>query len=253
MNRWNKIIEIRSKLRAGGSSVGGWMQITCSTVAEIMGGGVFDWVAVDMEHGSSSLSDLPDIFRALEIGNTLPMIRLPSSDIYFARNVLDAGAGGIIIPMVNSAEQLSKIVTEVCWPPVGVRGVGYSRANHFGRDFSVYIDEGRAPLIVAMIETAEGLKNIDAILKVGGLDGVFLGPYDLSASLGVLGDFKNPRFVEATNIFLSKSRAAKVPAGIHVVDPDRLQLMSRLDEGYQFVAYSTDAAILLNGTKHDLR
>ena len=151
MNRLKAISVIRDNLKSGRSSIGSWMQIPHSSIAEIMGQAEYDWVAVDMEHGAISVHQLPDIFRSLELGGTLPLARLAQGAIKDCKQVLDAGAGGVIIPMVESAEQLKSVTEAVRWPPSGKRGVAFSRANLFGKNFDEYIEEAQQPLLVAII------------------------------------------------------------------------------------------------------
>ena len=138
MNRLKKINEIRNKLAKNGHSIGSWMQIPSSSISEIMGDAGFDWIAVDLEHGSISNAQLPNIFRALELGNTLPIVRLSQASPKDCKLALDAGAGGVIVPMVENAEQLSLMRDACYWPPRGSRGVGFSRANLFGKYFQDY-------------------------------------------------------------------------------------------------------------------
>ena len=132
MNRLEKINSIRQSLAANQPSVGSWMQIPHASVAEIMGQAGYDWVAVDMEHGTISVHQLPDLFRALELGDTLPLVRLAHGNPKDCKQALDAGAGGVIVPMVESASQLITVRDACRWPPSGTRGVGFSRANLFG-------------------------------------------------------------------------------------------------------------------------
>ena len=130
------------------------------------------------------------------------------------------------------------------WPPNGLRGVGFSRANLFGKHFDDYLQEAQAPLLVAMIEHSHAVENLDEILAVKGLDAVFIGPYDLSASLGVTGIFDDPKFLEAMETIRSRCSGHRIPCGIHVVVPDRKELQSRISEGYLFLAFSIDAVFL---------
>ena len=135
MNRLKSIKKIRENLSNGGYSIGTWIQIPHPSIAEIMGQSGYDWVAIDMEHGTISANQLPDLFRALELGNTLPLVRLAQGHTKDCKRALDAGAGGIIVPMVERAEQLKTVRDACCWPPKGNRGVGFSRANLFGKNF----------------------------------------------------------------------------------------------------------------------
>lgn len=244
MDRLKAITKIRRKLSEGKYSVGSWMQIPSPSVGEIMGQAGYDWVAVDMEHGAISVHQLPDIFRALELGNTLPLVRIAQGHPKDCKLALDAGAGGVIIPMVDSPEQL-EIVRDACrWPPAGNRGVAFSRANLFGKYFDNYIVEAQQPLLVAMIEHVNAVENLKSILEVVGLDAILIGPYDLSASMGLTAKFDHPDFVAVMNQITQVSESAKIPCGVHVVQPSSEELNQKLANGYRFIAYSMDAVIL---------
>jgi 2-dehydro-3-deoxyglucarate aldolase len=244
MNRVEKLVAIRGILASGGSSIGGWIQIPHPSIAEIIGQAGYDWVAIDMEHGAIGLHQLPDLCRALELGDTLPIIRLASACGTACKQALDAGAGGVIVPMVTSATQLVAIRDSCRWPPSGRRGVGFSRANLFGKHFQHYHNEAQSPLLVAMIESVDAVDDLDNILKVEGLDAILIGPYDLSASLGITGQFDHPRFAETIEGIRSLADKRCVAYGIHVVNPSKLELGSRLSEGYRFTAFTTDSIIL---------
>jgi len=244
MNKLKSIRAIRRKLQRGQPTIGGWMQIPHGSVAEIMGAAGYDWVAIDLEHGSIGVEQLPDLFRALELGNTLPMARLAEGRSKDCQQALDAGAGGIIVPNIQDAEQL-KAVRDACrWPPAGQRGVGFCRANLFGEKFEIYKKEAQAPLLIAMIEDSRAFLDLDSILKVEGLDGILIGPYDLSASLGIPGRLNEPRMQAACRMILQKAKKAKVPCGVHVVHPSRAELTKRVRQGYQFLPYSIDTVLL---------
>jgi 2-dehydro-3-deoxyglucarate aldolase len=243
-NRSAKILKIRSKLQNGMPSIGSWMQIPSTSVAEIMGDAGYDWIAVDLEHGSMSTSQLPDLFRAIELGGTLPLARLAHGHLKDAKDALDAGAGGIIIPMIEKAQQLQSIIQYACWPPEGIRGVGFSRANLYGKYFKQYSEEARKTLIIAQIEHINAVSNIDKILNVSGLDAIIIGPYDLSASMNITGDFENPIFKTAFNKILESCIRLKKAAGVHIVQPNSLELDKRIKEGFQFIAYSIDSVFL---------
>lgn len=249
MNRLSSINAIRSKLSEGLPSIGSWIQIPHSSVAEIMGRSGYDWVAVDMEHGSVSVHQLPDLFRALELGGTLPLVRLAQGHSKDCKQALDAGAGGVIVPMVQNARQLIEVRDACRWPPAGNRGVAFSRANLFGEDFSSYREEAQAPLLIAMIEDYRAVDDLENILMVEGLDAVFIGPYDLSASMGLTGQFDHPDFLEKMTHVLKVSSQRQIAPGIHLVEPSKVDLKSKISEGYQFIAYSIDAVMLRAAAK----
>jgi len=244
MNRLTKIQAIRTALADNKPSVGSWMQIPHASVAEIMGQAGYDWVAVDMEHGAIGVHQLPDLFRALELGETLPLVRLAHGKPKDCKQALDAGAGGVIVPMVETAAQLRTVRDSCCWPPVGTRGVGFSRANLFGKHFDDYCQEAQFPLLVAMIEHIHAVENLEEILSVEGLDAVMIGPYDLSASMGCIAQFDQPIFIAEMERIRTRCRQANKACGVHVVMPDADVLQQRINEGYQFLAYSIDAVML---------
>lgn len=244
MDRLQTIEQIRNNLKNGGHSIGSWIQIPHASIAEIIGKAGYDWAAVDMEHGSISLHQLPDIFRALELGGTLPLVRLAKGSTEDCQQVLDAGAGGIIVPNIHSAQQLESIRAATQWPPSGIRGVGFSRANLFGKNFEQYTQEAQNPLLIAMIENIEAVNNLDEILKIKGLDALLIGPYDLSASLGMTASFDNSEFISVIESIKVKADKALVPCGFHVVSPSINELKEKLSDGYRFLAYSTDSVIL---------
>ena len=253
MNRLEKIRIIRKALSAGMPSIGSWMQIPNSSVAEIMGQAGYDWVAVDLEHGAISVHQLPDFFRALELGGTLPLARLVQGQAKDCKQALDAGAGGVIVPMVESAAQLERVRDACRWPPAGTRGVGFSRANLFGKHFDAYAEEAQAPLLVAMIEHIRAVENLGEILQVRGLDAILTGPYDLSASMGLTAQFEHPDFRSAMSRIRHLAERHHVPSGMHVVAPDPDELRTRLNEGYRFIAYSIDAVFINKAAQSPLK
>ena len=220
------------------------MQIPNASVAEIMGHAGYDWIAIDLEHGSISLSELPDLFRAIELGNTLPLARIAQVHHKDCKQALDAGAGGIIVPMIESAEQLAVIRDACRWPPAGTRGVGFSRANLFGKYFDEYNKEAQEPLLIAQIEHINAVNNLENILKVDGLDAIMVGPYDLSASMGITSEFEHKEFLLTMDHIMKLCNQHNVPCGDHIVEPNPKFLQERIDQGYKFIAYGTDGVFL---------
>ncbi|MCG8634096.1 MAG: aldolase/citrate lyase family protein [Desulfobacterales bacterium] len=243
----NRVAEIRRKMRNRGVTLGSWMQLDNPSVAEIMGSAGYDWVAVDLEHGHFSTSRLPDIFRALELKGTLPFARIAQGRTKDIKQALDAGARGLIIPMTESAAMIEKCISQAFYPPSGTRGVGYSRANLFGKHFDAYAESHAGQiLMVAQIESIKGVDNLEEILAVKGLDAVIVGPYDLSGSMGITADFNHPSFKKVLEKIRSLCKAAAIPCGYHVVRPDPKQLEEKIDSGYQFLAYGIDAVFLIH-------
>lgn len=249
MSKLTSIRQLRERLRNGGHSVGSWMQIPHASLAEIMGQAGYDWVAVDLEHGAISVHQLPDLFRALELGGTLPLARLAQGHPKDCKQALDAGAAGVIVPMVASAEQLVETRNACRWPPAGSRGVGFSRANLFGEHFESYREEAQAPLLVAMIEHVNAVDDLGAILDVEGLDAILIGPYDLSASMGLTAQFEHPDFLSVMGRIQTLVVRKGIACGLHVVSPAPDQLKKRVDEGYRFLAYSIDAVLMSHAAR----
>lgn len=248
LNSLKKIREIRKKLSSSKASIGTWMQIPNSDIAEILSRSGFDWVTLDLEHGNFDSINIVDIFRSIELGGAAPLVRLPNSEPTNIKKILDYGASGIIIPNIENANQLRKCISSSNWPPQGTRGVGFSRANLFGKNFIKYKKKKVKPLVVAIIESKMGYENLDEILQVKYLDSIFIGPYDLSASFDMLGDFKSKKFKKIINSIKEKCRENKIPCGIHLVEPD-IKKLKKMTTEFQFVAYSIDAQFILSSIK----
>ena len=181
-NRINLIKSIRNKIKKKKASIGSWLQIPDANVAEIYGNLNYDWIAIDTEHSIFNSDKIIDIFRAIELGNTLPIIRLNSNNDKQIKNYLELGCSGFIIPMVENIDHLNNIEKYLNFFPSGIRGTGFNRSNLYGVEFSKYINSKTKPLIIAQIETKDGVKNLKEIIKSKILDAIFIGPYDLSMS-----------------------------------------------------------------------
>jgi 2-dehydro-3-deoxyglucarate aldolase len=242
--RIERLTGLRTRLRSDQPTVGTWMQIPSPDVAELLASGGFDWVTIDLEHGAIARHQLPDLFRAIELHGAVPLARVALPDGSLCQQALDSGAVGVVIPRVESASQLTEIVAGCMWPPSGKRGVGFSRANLFGRMFEDYKTEAQQPLIVAQIESKNAVTSIASLLAVRGLDAVMIGPYDLSASLGVPGQVDHPDVRACVSEVLKACRKAGVPSGMHVVTPDPKRLEEEIAAGHRFLAYGVDAVFV---------
>ena len=189
------IHDIRAKLAKDEPTIGTWLQLPSADVAELMARAGYDWVAVDMEHGSFGRTGLPDIFRAIQCGGAAPFARLPIASRTAIKAALEAGAQGLIFPMIESRAQLDQAISWATYPghddgrrdgePLREnRGVGFCRANAFGRDFDAYMrDTAPRIFLVAQIEHIRAVEELDAILSQPRLDAIMVGPYDLSGSM----------------------------------------------------------------------
>lgn len=241
--------DLKARVRAGELTVGSWLSLGHAGVAEVVANAGFDWVVVDLEHSTTSLAQAEAMLRAIEGCGVAPLVRLSTSEPEQARvqikRTMDAGAHGIIVPMVSSAAVLSSAARAMHYPPRGDRGVGLARAQRYGAGFEAYREWlGRSALLVAQIEHRDALSELASIFAVPDLDAYLVGPYDLSASFGRPGDFEHPDVVDALARIAAAADAAGIPAGIHVVDPDPAALRRRIDQGYRFVAYGVDFRML---------
>jgi 2-keto-3-deoxy-L-rhamnonate aldolase RhmA len=226
-------------------SIGTWIQIGHPAVAEILARVGYDWICIDMEHGSIDIETLTHLFRAIEANDVFPIARLPLNDPIWIHRSLDAGAMGLIIPMVNSAQEIESAIHCAKFPPRGERGYGYSRANTFGMDFEDYIATANETIaIIAQIEHKEGIENIDSILQVQDLDGVFIGPLDLSGSYGKAGQLDCPEMREALQHYLEACKKHKKCAGTHIVRPDEKSIRNAINQGYKMIALGVDGVFL---------
>lgn len=223
------------------------------TVAEVMAGERFDWIAVDMEHTATDVRAFSEIVGAVRGRGVDLLARLPSCDASLAKLVLDAGANGIVVPNVNTPDEAARAVAMARFPPEGIRGASLCRASDHGRNFQEYFARhNREVLVVVMLEHIDAVARVEAILAVQGIDAALIGPYDLSASMGLAGQLDHPRLVAAQQTILDACRRQGVAAGIHVVaiDPDALQ--DRIAAGYRFIACGLDTLFIMHGCRHML-
>jgi 2-keto-3-deoxy-L-rhamnonate aldolase RhmA len=235
----------REALRGGEALLGGWLQIAHPAPAEIHARLGFDWVCVDLEHGAISIESMAEIFRAISGSNCVPVARVPANDPVWIHRTLDAGARGLIVPMVNSVEAAELAVREARFPPLGARGFGYCRANVHGIDFAEYARLANGEIaVILQIEHVKAIENLDAIAGVEGVDGLLIGPYDLSGSLGVVGQLDHPRMLECLERFRSVCQQAGVAAGMHLVRPTRESVQCAIAEGYTLLALGLDTVFI---------
>ena len=238
------IDKFRKKLKNGKFTIGGWMQICDPSIAEIMSNSNYDWITFDMEHGSYSIKELINSVRAVELNKKIKLARLPNKNLEICAQVLDAGCDGIIVPNIKNKKELIKIRNNIYFPPAGQRGVGFSRTNMYGKNFKQAMKIKIKPILVAMIENIEGMKNLDDILNVQGLDAILVGPYDLSSSLKITGKFKHPLFKKAIKQIIDKTKKKKTALGIHVLQTSFKEVKAQFRKGFKFIPYGTDALLL---------
>ncbi len=236
---------LKQRLLSGEPTVGSWLMLGSAAAAEVLAGAGFDWLVVDLEHTATTERETEDIFRAIELKGSVPLVRLTSNNPDQIKRVLDSGAEGFIVPMVKSADDARAAVAAAHYPPYGKRSFALSRAQQYGPGFKTYVDEARdRTLVVALIEHVDAINNLDEILAVEGIDATMIGPYDLSGSVGKPGRFEDPEVVAMVDRYIQASRAAGVPYGYHVVSTDYSAVEAKLAEGFGFVVFSTDTLFL---------
>jgi 2-dehydro-3-deoxyglucarate aldolase len=237
---------LRASLQSGRPAFGSWIQFGHPAIAEVMARAGFDWLAIDLEHSTIDLETCAMLIQIIDLTGTAPLVRLSANDPVQAKRVMDAGARGVIVPSVQSAAEARQAVAAVKYPPHGTRGMGLARAHGYGARFAEYLEECReSSIVIAMIEQMDGVDRVGEILDVEGVDGVFIGPYDLSASCGVAGELNHPQVEAAIQRVIAAARARGKAAGIHVVHAPAAQVAARLSEGFRLIAYGGDMLFLV--------
>lgn len=236
---------IKSRLKSGQPCIGAWLTVPSPAVAEAMASLGFHWMAVDMEHGSVSTSDAAAAFSAAAAHGCAPFARIATTDFYLARNLLDSGAQGIIVASVDEADDFEEFAAHCVLPPNGSRSVALTRANLWGETFDNYMTHFD-PVLVPMIETRRGVDAADKIAALPSVDAIFLGPYDLSSDLGSPGEMDSDDFRQSIDHVRAACERNQIAAGIHQVGPKPDELQQKLDEGFRFIAYSTDLIAMRN-------
>ena len=239
--------KIKDKLKKGQPSIGTWMSMAHPSIAEILSMAGYDWVVIETEHTAIDSSEVLRLIMAIEQRGVIPLVRLASVDPVQAKAALDSGAAGVIVPMVNTKAEAELAVAMTKYPPLGKRGVGLARAQGYGQNFDSYVKHANdTSLVIVQIEHIDAVNNIEEILSVPGIDGTFIGPYDLSMSLGVPGQLSHPAVVAAKEKVLNAVLKKGLAAGIHFVQPSTAaeDCAAGIKAGYTFIAVGTDILFL---------
>ncbi|MDN7971513.1 aldolase/citrate lyase family protein [Burkholderia multivorans] len=241
-----KANNIKTLWAEGKPVINGWLSVACPFTAEIMAAQGYDAVTIDLQHGLVGYEMATTMLQAMRASGVTPMVRVPWLDAGDIMKALDAGAYGVICPMINTAEDAARLVSWVRYPPVGTRSFGPTRANFSaGADYGRQADEQM--LCFAMIETAEAVKNIDEIVATPGLDGVYIGPADLT--LGLTGrryphgfDREEPEMIDAIRHILDLAHRAGIRAALHNGTPE--YAARAVEWGFDLVTISNDVRLL---------
>jgi 4-hydroxy-2-oxoheptanedioate aldolase len=242
-------MNLKQRLQAGDTLTAAWLSINHTFVAELIVRQGFDAAVIDMQHGLQNPSDIMPMLQAVQ-PHTLGVVRVPWNDPATLMKALDMGAEGVIVPLVNTAQEAKTAVSACLYPPLGGRSYGPTRAAHVFPNYTELAND--SVTIFAMIETAEGLENLESICQTPGLTGIFIGPADLSYALGLEPKTDNPDPIHVATVqhIIKVCKAHSLVVGIY--GDDATYLRQAMGWGIQFVVIATDSRLISQGTKERL-
>ncbi|WP_334139735.1 HpcH/HpaI aldolase family protein [Thermovirga lienii] len=244
--------KLKEKLQSGEVVVGPFVGLNCPDLVEIMGIVGFDFCVIDTEHGPMNPESIQHLIRAAELSGMTPVVRVTEASPTNILRVLDVGAKAIHVPQVNDVQTAQMVAKASRYYPEGMRGAAVPRALEYGlKPLKEALEEAnRDTMVIVHCENVEGLSRLEEIASVSGIDMIFVGPYDLSQSLGIPGQIMHPDMREAVGRALSIIKGAGKPAGIFVTSVD--EAVQRIQEGFNYVAYSLDSLIFGLACKEQL-
>lgn len=245
---------VKEKLRGGKVAVGAWMSILNPDSARIVAGSGIDWILFDTEHGPPSFETVDGLVRAVGGLGAIPLVRVVWNDINAIKQALDTGAYGLVVPWINSREEAENAIKYSQYPPDGLRGCAPGRAASAWRvSVDEYLNTVNDEVLVAVqIETKKAVDNIEDIVSVDGVDATFIGPSDLSMSMGYRGKSFHPEVVKAMDRVLEASRASGVAPGIaYARDLDHCNRL--IEQGFRFIGVGSDTGFLSRGCEETLK
>jgi 2-keto-3-deoxy-L-rhamnonate aldolase RhmA len=242
--------DFRKRLIQGDLLKGTIISLPCPQVAELLSGAGFDWLFIDGEHGPLSVGDIQLLLQAAQ-PHCPCVVRLAANDAVHVKQALDTGADGIIAPLVNDADTAARVASWARYPPLGTRSVGIARAQGYGASFASYMATANTQVaVVVQVEHIDAVANIDSILDVEGIDGVFVGPYDLSASMGKPGQVNDADVQHQIETVRQACLQHRVPIGIFGVDAAAVQPF--VQQGYTLIAMGMDSLLLIQSAQKAL-
>ena len=232
---------LKIKLKSKELTIGSWISFGFTQTCEIMTKTSFDWLVIDMEHTAIDFNQCLILIQIIESNGVAPLVRVGANDPLLIKRAMDAGANGIIVPMVNTVTDAQRAIDALYYPPVGNRGVGLGRVQNYGVGFEEYKKWAKTEIVfIPQIEHIDGVNNLEDILALEEVDGFIVGPYDLSGSLNVPGQWDHPDVIKALNKVKKVLSQNLKPGGFHVVHSNHEELEQRIAEGYTFIAYGDD-------------
>ncbi len=244
---------LKKKLQNNELTLGSWLTIPHQSVVEIMATAGFEWLTLDLEHAAIDISQAMNMIALIQGKGMKALVRVSKNEEVIIKRMLDAGADGVIIPTVKNAEEARQAVEFVKYPPIGKRGVGLNRAQNYGVGFEEYKEWlNDECVIIVQIEHIDSVHNLESILNVEGIDGIIVGPYDLSASMGMPGNYEHPDVLEALKKVEEITIRMKKPLGFHVIHSDHKKTLDKYNVGYKFLAFSIDFFFLGDKAREEM-
>ncbi len=242
----------KAQLLARRQQIGVWSMLASSHVAEVLSQSHYDWILLDSEHAPNEVPMVLEQLRAVAQSGMPAIVRPSANDPVQIKRLLDIGAQTLLIPMVDTAIQANAAVAAVRYPPHGVRGVSMApRANRYGRDADYLHQANEEVCLLVQLETPAALRNLESIAHVAGIDGLFIGPSDLAATLGHIGNVHHREVQAAIDSALDRAKRSDMPIGILMTDP--VLAASYLERGFDYVAVATDIGMLRAGAEAALK
>ena len=234
--------------------IGSWLTIGNTSIIEVMADAGFDWLCIDIEHSSIDFEKMKNMIMVIQGKGLKAFVRVGENNKRIIKRVLDSGPDGLIIPNIDSLSDAKKAVEFFNYPPKGTRGVGLSRAQNYGFDFENYRDyKTKNLLLIAQIEHINAIKDLEKIIELDGIDGTFIGPYDLSGSMNKPGQLNDPKVLDAIKSYEIIAKKHSKLIGFHVVPIDYNLVNEKIDEGYNFIGFGFDAYFLGNSIRNQLK
>lgn len=235
----------KNKIRNRELTIGSWVTIGESSIIEILSTAGFEWIGIDLEHTAIDFLTTKQLISTAQGLGMSAIVRVGKNDELIIKRVMDSGADGVIVPMVKNKSEAEDSVNFVKYPPTGKRGIGLGRANSYGTKFNEYQEwVEKESVLIVQIEHIDSVRNIDEILSVSGIDGILIGPYDLSGSMGFPGQFDREDVKLAIDEVLKKAKLKNIPFGFHIVNTDPKETINKIMSGGNFVAYGTDFSFM---------
>ncbi len=244
---------LKEKLKLKQTTIGSWLTIPNQVIVELMGDAGFEWLVIDIEHSPIGIESVVNLIGHIQGNGMQALVRVSKNEEVTIKRVLDSGADGIIVPMVNNELDAVTAVNHAKYPPEGRRGVGLNRAQKYGTQFFEYKEWVKNEIvIIAQIEHIQGVNNLKEISSVKGLDGIIIGPYDLSSSMGYPGEYSKTIVTKALNKINQIIIGTNLSLGFHVIESNHEAIIEKLNKKFNFLAFSMDSLFLNAKIKHEM-